>query len=220
MSTIDSITVQATTKSTEETIRRYRRIAGIYDFIYSRLEKGLQPGRSQLWQNVVGPRVLDVGVGTGRNMEFYRDDLQITAIDLVPEMLRRASKQAQNLGKQVDLRIMDVQNLEFPNACFDSVVSTCVFCSVPDPVLGLREVRRVTKIGGRVVLLEHVRPKNERIAAILDLINPVMVRIIGSNMNRRTVENVQEAGLSVERVINVDQSGIFKLIFACRNESI
>jgi ubiquinone/menaquinone biosynthesis C-methylase UbiE len=84
-------------------------------------------------------------------------------------------------------------------------------------VLGLREVLRVTKPGGRVLLLEHVRSKNPTFGAIMDFLNPLVVRVMGSNINRRTVENAQRAGLEVESVTNLDKGHIFNLIVARRN---
>ena len=93
---------------------------------------------------------------------------------------------------------MDVRNLEFPNTTFDTVVATWVFCSVPDAVLGLREVRRVTKPGGQVLLLQHVRSESPLFGRLMDLLNPLVVRMMGSNINRRTVEDVRQAGVNSE----------------------
>jgi ubiquinone/menaquinone biosynthesis C-methylase UbiE len=217
MSTIGSLPGRTNLKSTATTRRRYQRIARFYDVMCLIPERHFQPWRKQLWSLVKGPQVLEVGVGTGRNIEFYREGVRITAIDLTPGMLEHAHQRAQQLGKEVDLCLMDVQNMDFPEAIFDTVVATCVFCSVPDPVLGLREVLRVTKPGGRVLLLEHVRSKNPTFGAIMDFLNPLVVRVMGSNINRRTVENAQRAGLEVESVTNLDKGHIFNLIVARRN---
>lgn len=217
MSAIRSLPGRINLESTAITRRRYQRIAQYYDVMCLIPERLFQPWRSQLWSLITGPQVLEVGVGTGRNIEFYQEGVRITAIDLTPGMLERAHQRAQQLGKKVDLCLMDVQNMDFPEEIFDTVVATCVFCSVPDPVLGLREVLRVTKPGGYVLLLEHVRSKNPRIGALMDFLNPLVVRMMGSNINRRTVENVQRAGLEVESVTNFDNAHIFKLIIARRN---
>lgn len=217
MSTFSTLPHRTDIKSTAVTRRRYQRIARYYDVMCLLPERLFQSWRSQLWSLVSGPQVLEVGVGTGRNIEFYREGVRITAIDITPGMLERAHQRAQQLGKGVNLCLMDVQNMDFPEATFDTVVATCVFCSVPDPVIGLREVLRVTKPGGYVLLLEHVRSKNPTIGAVMDFLNPVVVRTMGSNINRRTVENVKRAGLEVESVTNLDSGHIFKLIVARRN---
>jgi len=192
---------------------RYDRIARVYDLMESAVEdRGFSPWRKRLWAEVRGPRVLEVGVGTGKNMAYYPEGGQITAVDFSPRMLERARRRAERERVRVDLRLMDVQHLEFPDDSFDSVVATFVFCSVPDPVKGLRELRRVVKPEGRVLLLEHVRPGG--IAGNLaDLLNPLVVRVMGANINRCTVENVQRAGLEIERVEDLWRD-IVKLIVA------
>ena len=80
--------------------------------------------------------------------------------------------------------------------------------------MGLRELARVVKSGGRVLLLEHMRSADKAIGALMDLINPLIVRIMGANINRKTIENVQRSGLIIERVEDMGMGGIFKMIVA------
>ncbi len=199
---------------TATTRARYQRISPFYDFMEVLPEKRYIPWRGRLWSLVTGPRVLEVGVGTGKNMPFYPPEMEITAIDLTPGMLERAVKRADGLKLAVDLRLGDVQDLEFPDDTFDTVISTCVFCSVPDPILGLKEVLRVTKPGGQALFIEHVRSEKPLLGALMDLVNPLVVRMMGPNINRRTVQNVQSAGLGVGQVENLGIGDIFKLIVA------
>lgn len=182
-------------------------------------ERRFRPWRARLWSLARRPSILEVGVGTGKNMPFYPEGCAITAVDLTPAMLRRARRRMEALGleSRVDLRLGDVQALEFPEARFDTVLATFVFCSVPDPVLGLREARRVLRPGGRLLLLEHVRSANTILGALMDLFNPLVVRLMGANINRRTAENVRRAGLEIERVEHLSVGGIFKLIAATRS---
>lgn len=200
--------------ATARTRARYARIAPIYDATELFAERRYRPWRRELWSLARGPRILEIGVGTGKNMPFYPAGAEVTAVDLTPAMLERARRRAARLGLDVELRTGDVQALDLPDHRFDTAVATFVFCSVPDPVLGLRELARVVKTGGRILLLEHVRPDRPFLGALMDLLNPLTVRLVGVNVNRRTVENVERSGLLLEDVDDLWRAGIFKRIVA------
>jgi ubiquinone/menaquinone biosynthesis C-methylase UbiE len=130
-------------------------------------------------------------------------------------MLELAQRKAMALNREGDdLFLADIQHLQLPSAIFDTVVATCVFCSVPDPIQGLREVRRVVRPDGHVLLLEHIRIDKPVIGPLMDLVAPLVVRINGANINRRTIENVRTAGLKVDHVMDLDKMGMFKIILA------
>jgi phosphatidylethanolamine/phosphatidyl-N-methylethanolamine N-methyltransferase len=211
---LDPSTKYLDNDATALTRTRYQRIAPLYDKIESLMEGRFRPWRQKLWQSVRGPEVLEVGVGTGKNIEFWPVNAEITAIDLTPEMLAIARQRAMSLDWDADLRLGDVQLLEFPSASFDSVVATFVFCSAPDPVQGLREIGRVIRPGGQILLLEHVRIDRPIIGKMMDALAPIIVRLNGANINRRTIENIRIAGLQIEQVEDLDNMGMFKFILA------
>jgi phosphatidylethanolamine/phosphatidyl-N-methylethanolamine N-methyltransferase len=202
-------------KATIQTKSRYNRIAPVYDLMEAIVERfAFRRWRERLWSLVDGKRVLEVGVGTGKNIPHYPRGIQVTAVDLSDKMLERARRRAQELDSEVDLRLMDAQRLSFPDAAFDVAVATFVFCSVPDPVLGLRELGRVVRPGGQILLLEHVRVNKPVIGKLMGLLDPFVVRLMGPHINRRTVENVKKAGLEIERVEELVPGGLVKLIVA------
>lgn len=199
---------------TETIRRRYDRNARFYDLFEGPMEwMALRRRRQELWTGLRG-RVLEVGVGTGKNMPFYPPGAQVTGIDFSPRMLERARRRAERLGLAVDLRLMDAQKLDFPDGSFDAVVASCVFCSVPDPVLGFREIARVCRSGGQIRLLEHMRSEGGLLGPLMDRLNPLSVFLTGANINRRTVDNARRAGLQVLTVINVGAGDILKRIEA------
>ncbi len=179
---------------TDLTKMRYNRVAPIYDILQAGTEKKFIPWRQELWEKVKGDKILEVGVGTGKNIPFYPDNTDITSIDLSEKMIERAIKAAKEKSKKVNFIQADIQNLPFEDNTFDSVVSTFVFCSVPNPVLGLKEVKRVLKPGGKFLLLEHVLSEKPVLRLIMEIMNPLMSWLSGANMNRKTLENIKAAG--------------------------
>lgn len=194
---------------TEVIKRRYNRTALYYDW----MDRMIDPSLRKKTLAYARGKVLEVGVGTGKNLVYYPEGCEVTGIDFSPGMLARARKKVHLARVPVTLVEMDAQDMDFPDDTFDTVVATCVFCSVPDPVKGLMEVRRVCKPGGRIILLEHVRSENPVLGKLMDLFNPVSLHLVGSNINRRTVENVRKAGINPTHI--EDRFGkILKLIVA------
>jgi ubiquinone/menaquinone biosynthesis C-methylase UbiE len=181
------------------TRKRYNRIAFLYDFMEAPLEwMRFSTWRRRLQAGIKGERALEVGVGTGKNLAYYPEDVRISAIDLSPRMLARARRKVAKSPLSVDLQEMDVERLDFADHSFDTVFATFVFCSVPDPVMGLRELRRVCKPEGRLLLLEHMRPHHPVLGFIFDVFNPMVVRMMGANINRKTIDNIQQAGWQIK----------------------
>ncbi|WP_227767408.1 class I SAM-dependent methyltransferase [Zhaonella formicivorans] len=194
---------------TERIRKIYNRTAKFYDLMDRMIKT---ESRIKVFQLAKG-RVLEVGVGTGQNLPLYPPGCEVIGIDFSPEMLKRAYPRAEKAPVPVRLMEMDAQELQFPDNTFDTVLATCVFCSVPDPIKGLREIKRVCKPDGQIILLEHVRSDNPLIGLIMDVLNPIVVSLIGPNINRRTVENAKRAGLNINSVENA-QGKIVKLIIA------
>jgi phosphatidylethanolamine/phosphatidyl-N-methylethanolamine N-methyltransferase len=194
--------------------KRYDRIAPYFDGLEAIME-GLvmKSWRKRLWSKVDGHHILEVGVGTGKNFDFYPDGAQLTAIDFSGQMLKQALRNQERKQVQVDLQSMDVQSLCYADNSFDTVIASFVFCSVPVPSKGLKELYRVCKPGGQVLLLEHVLSSKPWLAKIMNALNPIVLRLLGANINRNTVKNVKSCAFSSVRV-DEHSSDIIKLIEA------
>ena len=194
--------------------KRYDRIAPYFEGLEAVME-GLffKNWRKRLWAKVDGYHVLEVGVGTGKNFDYYPADARITAIDFSQEMLKQAAHKKARKNISVELNLMDAQSLSFADNSFDTVIGSFVFCSVPLPIKGLKELYRVCKPGGQVLLLEHVLSSKPVIAKVMNFINPAIVALVGANINRNTIKNVKACGFASVRVD--ERSGdIIKLIEA------
>ncbi|TDQ00067.1 ubiquinone/menaquinone biosynthesis C-methylase UbiE [Halanaerobium saccharolyticum] len=187
--------------------KRYDRVAPVYDSLEYLMEKGkMGDWRQNLWQRVEDKidkdnmRLLEAGIGSGKNIEYYPDNIEIYAIDFSPKMIQEAEKKAKKYNREVKLLEMDIQDLNFEDNNFDLIVTSCVFCSVPDPVKGLKELKRVLKKDGRIIMLEHMRSQNELVGKLMDLFNWVSLYTWGANINRKTIENIEKAGLKLVEV--------------------
>jgi len=156
------------------------------------------PWKRQLFSAMEG-KVLFVAVGTGQDIQFFPPGCEITAIDISDRMLARARPKAEQYDGRLELRHRDVHDLDYPDATFDQVFTSCTFCSVPDPVNGLRALRRVLEPGGTIGMFEHTGSRFFPFGMMLDLMTP-LTRRLGPELNRDTPANVRQAGFVDVRV--------------------
>lgn len=183
------------------TQRKWDAASRSFDFISFGDDHRLGPHKRRLFAKMHGA-ILMVAAGTGNDFRFLPTGQSILAIDISPRMLERAEKKAAQYQGKIELRQMDVCQLPLPDSSFDSVVTVCTFCSVPEPVVGLRELYRVLKPGGHILMFEHVRSRIGPLGILLDLMTPLSRRV-GPDLNRDTVGNVQKAGFRIRREENV-----------------
>ena len=143
-------------------------------------------------------RVLEVAVGTGRNLPFYRRDVALTGIELSPAMLAIARERAAGLGIDADLREGDAERLPLADGEFDTVVCALSLCTIPDPAAAIGEMRRVLKPGGTLLLVDHVASSSPPLRAGQWLVERVTIRTAGEHFTRRQLPLVVAAGFEVE----------------------
>ncbi len=144
--------------------------------------------------------VLEVGAGTGLNFAFYEPGQveRVEAIEPDTAMLRYASKRIETARVPITITQAPAEALPFADETFDCAIATLVFCSVTDPVQGLREIRRVLKPGGHLFMVEHVRASGKFAARVQDLLVPVTTRLLGNcHWNRDTARTVADAGFQI-----------------------
>ena len=191
----------------------YDEVAPRYDAAMRPLEKWfLQRWRARLFAGL--PRdatTLEVGAGTGLNFQFYPHTAVGVAIEPSIEMLKIARNKSRPEG--VKLVQGFAEQLPFSDASFDAAFSSLVFCTVGSPEAAFAELRRVVRVGGTVVLLDHVRP-NGLLGPVFDLLNMIIEPLCGDHVNRQTARTANAAGLEVLHVQKLGL-GIFNLI-TCR----
>jgi len=181
--------------------RKWDSAAGSYDIFNRGIERRYGDYKKELFAKASGKTLL-VAAGTGLDFDCFPPGIEITAVDFSPKMLEKAKKRAERFNGRIKVVLADIQQTDFPDESFDTAVTSCTFCSVPDPVKGLREIHRILKPDGRLLMFEHVRPSHPLLGVMMDILNPV-VSAFGPNINRQTAENVRKAGFRIVREYNV-----------------
>jgi ubiquinone/menaquinone biosynthesis C-methylase UbiE len=185
------------------TEHKYDRFARIYDLMEKPIEKVTFSHLREKFRSLLEGKVLEVGVGTGKNIPYYPEDVEVTGIDFSKGMLVKAQKRIDRLSvRNVSLIEMDVEDMQFSSESFDTVLSTFVFCTVPNPIRGLEEVYRVLKPGGKAVFIEHMRSEKPFLNIPLYMMNVFTTALLGTSTIRETQKNIEKAGFKIDDVQN------------------
>ncbi len=189
-----------TEKETARVQRLWDKTARKFDRRVSFWERNLfKDGREWVCSHA-RDNVLEIAVGTGRNLRYYPPQVRLTGIELSPKMLEIAQQRAQAVGREADLRIGDAQQLEFEDGSFDTVVCTLSLCSIPDDARAVAEMRRVLRPGGRVLLLEHVRSPSKVVRGFQWLFERVTLPLEGDHQLREPVRHLRAQGFEIEKL--------------------
>lgn len=186
------------TTSVDRVRRLYDASAGRYDRTIAIPERLLFGSGRQWAAGLAHDRTLEVAVGTGRNLPYYDRRVRLTAMDVSERMLELAAQRAHRLRREVELLVADAQALPFDDDAFDTVVATLALCSIPDDAAGVREMARVLRPGGRLVLLDHVRSPLRPVRVVQRALEPLFLRLEADHLLRQPEVRVAEAGLAVE----------------------
>lgn len=206
----------ADSRTETERIRRiYDRRAG--DLRESRESGHLREVRRWLAGHAEGA-VLEVGIGKGATIPYYRPEVDLTGVELSPACLSVARQRAAALGRRADLRLGDATALPFPDEHFDTVVFSFVLCTVPDDRRAVGEAVRVLRPGGRIVLAEHVRSPNVLVRLLERALEPIELRRMADHLLREPLDHVLAEGLDVE-IIERHMFGIEERLVARKPEA-
>jgi ubiquinone/menaquinone biosynthesis C-methylase UbiE len=185
---------------TDRVRRIFDKQAPKYDRSMARFERLFFAGNREWACAQAEGDVLEIAAGTARNLEHYPGGVRLTGVELSPEMAELGRKHAQELGREMDMRVGDAEALDFPDQSFDTVVCTYGLCTIPDDRAAVREAKRVLRPGGRILLAEHVRSPNPIVRTIQRLIAPLAHRFGGDHLLREPLEPLAEQGFEVEDV--------------------
>jgi ubiquinone/menaquinone biosynthesis C-methylase UbiE len=192
------VTIMAIELTSKEVSEKYDQFARWYDIVEGIPDLlGVRKLRQRLIPRASG-KVLEVAVGTGKNLRYYASGSRIVAVDVSGEMLDVARKRAAKLSMEVSLLLANAEALPFCDRSFDTVVSSLSTCTFPNPLNALREMARVCKPGGRVLLLEHGRSNREWLARWQDRHADQFAKPLGCHWNREPLEMAREAGLNID----------------------
>jgi ubiquinone/menaquinone biosynthesis C-methylase UbiE len=186
--------------------KKYKRFAPFYDlgdilfeYLFYRF------WRRRLWSKLPAGDILEVGVGTGKNIRFYPPGARVMEVDISPRMLLRAAKRAiTRWDVCIEFLKTDLTGLPFDDNTFDAVVGTFVLMVMPDPLAALREMQRVGKPGSQFFFLEFTRSRNRLVASLQDMLSPLTRAVYHASLNRPIATVVENSGL---KVVNIERVG-------------
>ncbi len=187
---------------------RYDRQMGFFDRVL------FGGGREWACSQVRG-EVLEIAIGTGRNLPYYAEGVRLTGVELSPEMMAIGKQRAARLGRDVEMRIGDAQKLEFEDRSFDSVIITFALCTIPDDRAAASEAYRVLRPAGRLVLLEHVRSPSLPVRVLQRAIDPLSVRFGADHVVREPLDYLANVGFEIDGVERL-KWGIVERVLAHR----
>ena len=185
-----------------KTQEKWNKAAPTFDLMSGRgAENRWRPFKQALFRQMEG-KILFIALGTGLDIPRFPSGQTITAIDISPKMLEVAEPRIAAYNGELQAQVMDVHDMSFEDNSFDQVFTSCTFCSVPRPIDGLRQLRRVLKPGGELFMFEHTGSRYYPFKIMMDLMTVLFARF-GPDMNRATVTNVEAAGFQLREVNNL-----------------
>lgn len=215
MSTVHTKT-DATKPADTVTRKKWDNAAKAFDFMTGiGPDKRWGPYKRQMF-NQMKPdaNILFLALGTGLDIQFFPPHRNIEAIDISPKMLEQAQTRIKNYEGTLNAQTMDVHHLTFEDQQFQQVFTSCTFCSVPNPVDGLKALNRVMQPGADLYMFEHTGSKHYPFKLMMDLMTPLTSRV-GPEMNRKTTDNVLKAGFEIQGVNHV-YLDVVKIIHATK----
>ncbi len=192
----------------QKAIKFWDNFSGKFEIMSKYSEWRWSGPKREIFSKATGSTLM-VGAGTGNDFKFFPSLTKITAIDFSQKMLNLAKKNICRSSSPLELKLEDVQSLSFEDESFDSAITSCVFCSVPDPLKGLNEIYRVLKPGGNLAMFEHTDSRNPVFRIILKIMNFMP----GPDLTRKTVQSVKDSGFEILSINYIFQD-IVKTIHA------
>lgn len=200
-----------------------QKLIGIFDkqaAKYAKKREGItqKRWRQQLLSHAKG-RVLELAAGAGANFPFYSSEVKVTATDFSKAMLEKAKQAAEFHRIDADFICGDIEEMDFPQQSFDTVVSTLSFCSYENPLIVLEKINNWCKPDGNILLMEHGISTNSAVSFLQKALNPLLYRFYGCHHTRNILGLIREAGLTIHRTESY-WSNMVHLIWASPKQNL